>query len=243
MPLNSSKMISSTKKSCSYLGATTALCPRVKYLKDSEEVLQAHPIKRNPRSKQHTAYLSITAITQKSTQCKCFCWYLPHHLHNLSFKETTALSGKAKFSAKCWHTWTLHFPFKSSWHCSALAADLEHFRHGHTCCSLPLSSKRFQLWTSVVYKCSAWRLPDLFCIFDFKAKAARKPSESRWDILDILLPSWQLIATWYPTCKVCPDLKHGLKIALSFFFSFSFPSPFKFLPRKGLTEDLLWFSH
>lgn len=65
----------------------------------------------------------------------------------------------------------------SPWHSSVLTVNFGNYKHGHPRCSLPFSSKRFQLWTSVVYKCSAWRLPDLFCIFYFKAKAAKKPSE------------------------------------------------------------------
>lgn len=116
------------------------------------------------------------------------------------------------------------FPLKSSWHCSVLTVNFENLKHGHTRCSLPFSSQRFQLWTSVVYKCSAWRLPDLFCIFDFKAKAARKPSEFHAGI------SWTLCS---PADNCYSDLKHGLEIASSS------PTLFTFHPRKG-SPKIFW---
>lgn len=122
-----------------------------------------------------TMFIFINNNNVKSTWPKCFCQFLHHNLYHLCFREIILLLGKLKlnFPASCSFKSTSDFP----WHSSVLTANFENYKHGHPCCSLPFSSKRFQLWTSVVYKCSAWRLPDLFCIFYFKAKAARKPSE------------------------------------------------------------------
>lgn len=113
-------------------------------------------------------------VTWPKSFCRCLClslYYLPFK-EIISLKETKAERlCKLLIQIKVW------FPLQSSWHSSVLTAKFERYKCRPTWCSLPFSSKRFQLWTSVVYKCSAWRLPDLLYIFYFKAKAARKPSE------------------------------------------------------------------